>query len=341
MATTGTNDSDGVDLLLDSKIVEIVKRSSGYIQSLVKRSFFLLFPLLAAGAPAVYESIKDICHPTRSDYLKIQEYIEKKDRPELKLMRQAIVPGAELYDYHCRARRFRLISKLPWQGTEFAIIPYNASKEDKRVCVVSYASYNKNYPAGINDLKKALKKVGFKGHFVYRIGGWPDVEGGSLKLAHVPYSFKPCFLRELKRLGYELVLWLDASIRPLQPLDPIFARIESDGYLFYPVGLTLEKYCTKEAINALGESSEKASEIHSVMAGIFGINLRHPIGEEIASRWYEAASRETPFFSPRPEQNALSILLHQMNAFQRGALREVTSNPLEEAQFLIDYKSVQ
>ena len=300
----------------------------------MKWPFFLLIPFCAIAQPAVYDSIKDICHPTRSDYLRVQEYIEKKDRPELKLMRQAIVPGAELYDYDCRARRFRIMSKLPWQGTEFAIIPYNTSKEDKKICVVSYASYNKNYPRGISHLKKALEKVGFKGHFVYRIGGWPDVEGGSLKLAHVPYSFKPCFLRELKRLGYELVLWLDASIRPVKSLEEVFAHIESNGYLFYPAGHTLEKYCTKEAIASLGENPEIASQIHSVMAGIFGINLRHPIGERIAKEWYEAASQETPFFSPRPEQNVLSILLHQMSALQRGTSQEA-------AQFLIDYKSVQ
>ncbi len=251
-------------------------------------------------------------HPMRRDYISIQKYISRKGRKELLLLRKAVAEGGTLHDYHSRAKRFQFVGPRFWQTPKFRTITYDCPLEDRRVCVVSYASYNKHYPEGIQLIDKALKKIGFRGHFVYRIGGWPDLEGGSLKLAHVPYAFKPCFLRELTRLGYQAVLWLDASIRPLKNIDPVFARIRDAGYFFYPSGHTIEQYCCEEAMQALGVAPLEASKIPSMAAGIFGINLSHPLGEEIAKKWYEAAVLEIPFFSARAEQNAMSMILYRM-----------------------------
>jgi len=296
---------------------------------------------LLSAAPEVYRSISDITNPKRSDYLNIQKYLKKGDRKELNLLKEAITPGGALYDYNCRARRLLLVGEWPWQGPKFDIIPFQCSLKDKKICVLTYVSYNKNYRAGIDHIKKALKKIGFKGHFIYRIGGWPDLKGGSLKLAHVPYSFKPCFIKEVKEMGYELVLWLDASIRPIKSLDFVFKSIEEKGYFFYPSGHTLAQYCTKETMEALDEPVENATLIPSVAAGIFGVNLRHPQGLALMEKWYEAAQKEVPFWSPRPDQNSLSILIHQMhlNEWQSSGLSWENYN--ETTQFYIDWKSIQ
>jgi hypothetical protein len=301
--------------------------------------FLIAFSSLSA-EPAVYRSISNPLDPSWRDYKKIQYYLKKGDREELALLRQAIRSGGALYDYNCRARRFQLVGKWPWQGAKFKVVPFGCKLSDKKICVLSYASYNKNYPAGIEYLKKALERVGFRGHLVYRIGGWPNVEEGSLKLAHVPYAFKPCFLKEVKRMGYELVLWLDASIRPMKELDSVFKQIEEKGYLFYPSGHTLAQYCTKEAMDAMGEPVENAETIQSVAAGIFGVNLASAKGNELMEKWYDAARRETPFLSPRPDQNSLSILAHQlgMNEWETTGLS--WESITDSTRFFIDWKSI-
>lgn len=301
-------------------------------------SFYSLY-----AEPTVYQTLSNLYHPSRSDYQKIQKYLKKGDRQELNLLKEAIEPGGALHDYKSRVRRIHFVGKWPWQGPRFGIVPFGCSLNDKKICVVTYASYNQNYPVGVSLIEEALKKVGFKGHFVYRIGGWPDLEGGSLKLAHVPYAFKPCFLRELGRLGYELVLWLDTSIRPMKNLDSVFKTIEEQGYLFYRSGHTLAQYCTKEAMEALGEPIENAEHIYSVAAGVFGVNLRHEQGQKLVQKWYEAAQKETPFLSPRPEQNALSILSHQMKLtnWEREGLVWQREACNESTLFLIDSKSIQ
>ncbi|HNA61599.1 MAG TPA: hypothetical protein PKW79_00780 [Rhabdochlamydiaceae bacterium] len=89
---------------------------------------------------------------------------------------------------------------------------------------------NKSFPKGLRRLVEAIAKSDFKGHILYQVGGWPNVEAGDLSLVDVPYAFKVSFFREAKRLGYQRALWLDTSILPVVSLNQIFAMIEEDGY---------------------------------------------------------------------------------------------------------------
>ncbi len=308
---------------------------------MLKILFFVFAVIGVWAGPTVYSEIADVKHPSWLDYKKIQKYLKKGDRQELKGLQQAIEPGGALFDYNCRMRRFCLVGKWPWQGAKFQIVPYGCSLKDKKVCIVSYASYNQNYPKGIEEIKKCLQKIGFKGHFVYRIGGWPDLEGGSLRLAHVPYAFKPCFLREAQRLGYELVIWLDSSIRPMKSLDSVLKTLETQGYFFYPAEHMLAQYCTKEVMESMGEPVENAKKIPSVVAGLFGLNLKHPLGKQLLDGWYEAALKEAPFFSPRCDQNPLSILISRLNMTQWEKAGLDWDQCKETTQFFIDWKSIQ
>ena len=41
-----------------------------------------------------------------------------------------------------------------------------------------------------------LSQSDYKSHILFQLGGWPNTEGGSLVLAHVPYVFKASILKE-------------------------------------------------------------------------------------------------------------------------------------------------
>lgn len=304
---------------------------------------YIVFSMLAL-CLALLVNLSDPLHPTWSDYKKMQAYIERKERPELQLLNEAIIPGGTLYNYAERARKFRLIGKKPWEKPIFGVVHHNCSSDDKSIAICTYASYNHNYPKGVELIQDALKKVGFKGHFIYRIGGWPDTEGGSIKLAHIPYAFKPCFFRELARLGYAQILWIDTSIRPVNSLQRAFDVMAEQGYFVQGDGQLLGQYCSRAAAEALQAKPEEIVNWPSIGAGVIGLDMRHPNGKALLDRWYMAAEQETPFLSPRPEQNALSILLHQMN------LKNWESPPTlvwnfeqcnERTLFVVDHASIR
>jgi hypothetical protein len=297
-----------------------------------------------ASLPAVYQEIPEHAHPRMCDWVQLQKFLTRGERKELRLLDEAIDSGGVLSDYRCRLRRFRLIGKHFWNRPSFGIVPIGCSSEEKDICIITYASFNKRYPDSVDGLKRQLEKIGFKGHFLYRIGGWPDLEGGSLTLAHVPYAFKPCFFREAKRLGYRLVLWLDSSIRPLKSLEGVFSAIEDRGYFWYSSGTRLARYCNRQAIEWFGYSAEDAREIESLAAGVIGLNLDHPKGSFILDEWMDAARAETGFYSARPEQNALSILAYRygLDEWERSPSIAWNHELLhDETLFLVDYLSVQ
>lgn len=152
----------------------------------------------------------------------------------------------------------------------------------------------------------------FKGHILYQLGGWPDVLGGSLVLAHVPYAFKVSLFNAAKRLGYKRAFFLDSSILPFISLNKIFNRIKTDGYFVMGNSHTLFPFMNVEVAKGFGLSLEDTKAIPSCSAGIFGVDFTHPIGNELFERYYKAACDPIAFFSPRSDQTALSIILYKM-----------------------------
>ncbi|NGX52597.1 MAG: hypothetical protein KR126chlam5_00900 [Candidatus Anoxychlamydiales bacterium] len=261
-----------------------------------------------------YSSIKDIKNPTFRDFLKIQKHLKKDKREYLKLFSISSKRGAELLDknYLKKAKEFRFVGKKRQMKPMYEELYYNTSKEDKKRCVICYTSFNKNYPDGIERLKKALTLIGYKGHFIYRIGSWPNLEENSLKYSHVLFAFKPFFFREVKNMGYENVLWVDSAVLPLQSLDTIFEKIEKNGYFGYKANFILSEYTNEFVLNLFDVTPKLANFIETKEAGILGLNLDSYIGNTILDRWQKAAENGG-FYSARHDQNALSLIAYKLD----------------------------
>jgi hypothetical protein len=250
----------------------------------------------------LYRRIKDIRHPQEKDFANIQAYLTKGDRPYLQ----------NLKDYAPRARKFKLIGKRSGEGPKWERICVNSKEEERENCLILYASYNKNYPQALNKLLEHVSHSDYQGHILYRIGGWPNLEEGDLRLACVPYAFKVCFFKEAQRLGYKRVLWLDVSLTPLISLNEQFSWIEEKGYLAVGNVHAVGPFFNEEAARSLKTTLEESYSIPSVSAGILGLDLTQERPRKLLSLWHQAAKDPHAFFSARPEQNALSILLYQL-----------------------------
>ncbi|WP_068471355.1 hypothetical protein [Candidatus Protochlamydia phocaeensis] len=269
--------------------------------------FLLLFSSFLAAEDAlspsdIYEEIADIYHPTLDDYRLIQNYLTNGYRPIT----------ARLRDYEPNARNFKIIGETEDELPSSGLIAVNSEESERENCLVAYSSFNKNYPRGLARLVNFVAKSDFKGHILYRLGGWPNVEGGSLVLAHVPYAFKVSFLKEAQRLGYKRAFWLDTAVLPYVSLNTIFKMIEEKGYFVLGNSHMIGPYMDPQAAAALGVTMEEANHIPSCSAGIFGVDFTSEIGAKIVDLWYNAALDPNAFFSPRSDQNALSVILYQL-----------------------------
>lgn len=250
----------------------------------------------------VYDQVEDICHPTLEDLQKIQNYLLHTERPDLeKFIDKSFIP-----------KTFKFIGSAPEEMPQYYWSAVNCSEEERENCIITYASFNERYPLGAKRLYETILKSNFKGHVHCRIGGWPDIEGGGLVLAHVPFAFKVCFIREMKRKGYKRVFWMDSSLLPFADLNEIFDLIASKGYLVQANSHTFHPpYMNPETAASLGYSFEEASSLLSCAAHFLGVDLTNSKASALIDAWFLAAKNPYSFYSARSDQTALSLLLHK------------------------------
>lgn len=273
------------------------------------------------------QSLSNRYKPTVNDYKKIQAYLSLGNREEL----------LALQDFAPRMRNFKLFTK--GLRPEHKKVCVNCSSSYQKRCVVLYTSYNGNYPAALKSSVESIQGSDFKGHIIYHIGGWPNCEEGDLDLVCTPYAFKIAALREAKRLGYQNVLWLDASITSLAPLNSLFEKIEQDGYLTVGNTHCVGPYFNKSSAASLSVNYDECFQIPSVSAGILGLNFHNEHANELLTRWYLAAKDPHAFFSARSDQNVLSVLLYQMHMpiqIPYSSVAENTHSINSSSVFLLD-----
>jgi hypothetical protein len=312
-----------LSVLVVISLIILPSRSVGH------KIFYLCFPQYLKTPTKLYNQIFNLRNPSLEDYVLVQRYLENGKRPAIE----------DLQDYKRISKKFKIIGESPEQIPTYKKISVNCDNDNKENCILIYASYNRNYPNALKRLVQYLTQSDYSGHILYRIGGWPNVEGGDLTLAHVPYAFKACFFKEAQRLGYKKVLWLDTAITPLVPVKDFFTALESKGYLAFGNTHMVGPFFNERAAQGLGITLEESYKIPSCSAGIFGLDLTHPQSQKALQLWHAAAKDPHAYFSARPEQNALSVILYKLGmtdweAYERIA--ECKEAILPTSSYLLD-----
>ncbi len=290
-------------------------------------------------ADCVYAEIEDICHPTLDDYMLIQEYLFYGFRP--------FIDRLNPWQYKSKAREFRLVGRNSSEVIESGVIPVNCEENDRENCILLYCSFNHEYPRCLKRLIDMIKSSDFKGHIVFHIGGWPDLEGGSLTFAHIPFAFKISSFREAERLGFKRALWLDASIVPLDSLNNTFKMISENGYFTFRTINHIKELCNEHACDALGVNFDEADQIPACLAGIIGFDFQNDAAQKALTRWYEVTkNHEEAYFSFYQELCVLSVILHQTGLSDIRKLEGIVTWEINEIdnpgiEFFVDKYAVQ
>ena len=274
-------------------------------------SALVLVPFLYGATK--YDLEKEVANPF---HVSVAEY--KKIQNCLALITDEDLPPMKSNRHRLLFNTVRFVGDTPEEIPIFQTIHLNGKPNDRKNCIVLYATYNKPYPENVVKVISALKNIGFDGHLVYRIGGYPNIEGGSLKMVDVPYAFKACALEEAHLLGYQNLLWLDSALTPLKNLKPLFEKIEKEGYFALDAGGSIQLevdhgYVNSQALAAMGVSYEDSALVRHIAGPTFGVNMNSDIGREILRRLYSMAEQRSPiFFCDWADEVVLSAILYQM-----------------------------
>ena len=184
-------------------------------------------------------------------------------------------------------------------------------------CVVSFANAQLHYGKGVRRIERFLKKKSFNGDFLYWIAHEEYPPGCPSHGKH-PYAFKPWCFSQARGQGYDCVLWIDASVIPLD-LGPIFAKIQNQGYYFMESSFKNRKageMCSDAALENFGMSRQEALKVRQVESGCLGVNFQSPKAQIFFQRWMEKSLDGVSFkgYSGRimsEKTKAINSNLHQ------------------------------
>jgi hypothetical protein len=209
-----------------------------------------------------------------------------------------------------------------------------------RNSIVLSVGVGKWYPQGIARLDRSLDLQWWDGHVMAHwrklASSQNDLPPGSPSHEAVPYSFKAWALVWARAAGYESALWMDSSAWAVQPINPIFDRIDRDGYIFWRDGNSLGRWCSDAALakmkinETLKESRERAFEIPLPYLCSFGLKLTEGPGAEFLDRFIAAAcdgvsfigdwkndegqvSKDNRVKGHRHDQSAAAGIVHHMS----------------------------
>lgn len=143
-----------------------------------------------------------------------------------------------------------------------------------------------------------------------------------------PYAFKSHALMAVAD-EYPLLLWCDACIKPARSLEPLWERIERDGYwIAANDGWDNWQWTAQAAYEPLKLTEKENRHIPHVIGGAFGVDTRTKIGRNILDELFRLAQTDafcgpwtnnrgeahwdTKVLGHRHDQTALSVIAHRL-----------------------------
>jgi hypothetical protein len=160
----------------------------------------------------------------------------------------------------------------------------------------NHPQVKRDFALAIERQLHCLSSHGYEGTWL----GWQsDLPTGSPSHNEAPFGFKPFCLMEAVARGYTTVLWMDASVVPVGPINSMFQHIEENGFLFFEEDHSVGEFCGDAALETLGLTREKSFELRSCWACVIGLNLNQPLSRCFLEEWARLAKDGKTFAGPK------------------------------------------
>jgi hypothetical protein len=191
-------------------------------------------------------------------------------------------------------------------------------------CIVNFSDYK--FKVGQDRLAKSLKDFDYKGDVIF-FNYFEQV--GSKTHLEVPYQFKVYAIEKARKMGYDIVLYCDASLYAIKDVMPVIYYIIEKGYLLEYCGFRAGQFSTDLCLNEFGLTRDDAMNIKLYSAGFTGLNFKNELAIKFFEKWFHFAKEEITFkgdwnnnskqcsqddrcLGHRHDQTTASIIAHQL-----------------------------
>ena len=153
-----------------------------------------------------------------------------------------------------------------------------------KICFVNFS--NRSYLNPQQDLIASIKR-----HSNYDILTFTRFEEiGSPTHKDSPYEFKLFSIKKAKKLGYEIVIWVDASMRLIKPIDSLIPKVKEVGIYIQQDGWAVGQWANDKALEYFGVSRDEAMKISNAYACIMIFDFTNNISSLFLDELFKCAS---------------------------------------------------
>lgn len=153
-----------------------------------------------------------------------------------------------------------------------------------KIAIVNLVTNNEAYIDGQKRLSESLKDK-FSGD-VFTFIGEESVDAPPH--SDNPYAFKVYAIEKVREMGYDQILWLDASVYAVKPVQPVFDWLTDKGIFLEEAGHWAGTWSPDYVLNYFGITKEQAMAMPMFSAGFCGFDFRRPESIEFFAEWKES-----------------------------------------------------
>lgn len=160
-------------------------------------------------------------------------------------------------------------------------------------CIVNFSDFK--FKIGQDRLQKSLIDMKYKGD-VLLFSDYQEI--GSKPHTEVPYQFKVFAIEKARQMGYDVVLYCDASIWAIKDVMKSINYINEKGWLMEFCGfgfISASQYTTDICLEKFNLTRDEAELIWLYSAGFTGLNFKNKIATEFFNQWLHRAKEEITF----------------------------------------------
>lgn len=177
------------------------------------------------------------------------------------------------------------------------------------------------YSTGAERFKGSLIQFGAPADCKIWVNDWPPA-----KIAREPiYNIKAVAFEWALNQGYETIIWADASVWAITPVNRFLDDLARKGYWLGQSGHRASQTCSDACLQYFGIDRDQADKIHDCATGLFGVNVNHAAPRRFIERFIKAGhdgafagsrkhggqSKDPRFLFHRQDQSAATIIASQ------------------------------
>jgi len=194
-----------------------------------------------------------------------------------------------------------------------------------KIAIVTFFDEKEKYKLAGKRQAESLQAINFPMENYFQFRNFEQIN--SPEHSEIPYAFKPHAINEIRKKGFEIVIWMDSPVYCIKSIDKFIEYININGFIFFDnLGYTIGDYTSDECLNNYSMNRDESFKHQMIMACLMGFNFKNEKATKLFDKYLSATrilgcyegdwtnesnqvSQDNRVKGHRHDQSVMSILL--------------------------------